>query len=77
MVPKQSKGRSQQKSRGARSRSARKTGEPEDRRHDEIAVAAYYRAQGRGFAPGHELEDWLEAESEVSRESAEKQGMAR
>lgn len=30
-----------------------------------IAEAAYYRAMERGFEPGHELEDWIEAESEV------------
>ncbi len=30
-----------------------------------IAEAAYYRAQARGFTPGHELDDWLEAEAEV------------
>ena len=30
-----------------------------------IAEAAYYRAKERGFEPGHELEDWIEAESEV------------
>jgi hypothetical protein len=30
-----------------------------------IAVAAYYRALKRSFEPGHELEDWLEAEAEV------------
>jgi hypothetical protein len=30
-----------------------------------IAEAAYFRAQERGFQPGHELEDWIEAESEV------------
>jgi hypothetical protein len=29
-----------------------------------IAEAAYYRAEKRHFAPGHELEDWLEAEAE-------------
>ena len=28
-----------------------------------IAEAAYYRAEKRGFAPGHDLEDWLEAEA--------------
>ncbi len=33
-----------------------------------IAVAAYYRAQARGFAPGCELDDWLAAEAEVSAE---------
>ena len=30
-----------------------------------IAEAAYYRAEKRGFAPGHETEDWLSAEAEV------------
>jgi hypothetical protein len=30
-----------------------------------IAEAAYRRAQQRNFAPGHDLEDWFEAEQEV------------
>ena len=30
-----------------------------------VAEAAYYRAQKRGFAPGAEAEDWLQAEAEV------------
>jgi hypothetical protein len=30
-----------------------------------IASNAYYRAERRGFLPGHELADWLEAEREV------------
>lgn len=30
-----------------------------------IAEAAYYLAERRGFAPGYELEDWLEAEAEI------------
>jgi hypothetical protein len=30
-----------------------------------IAEAAYLRAERRGFAPGHEAEDWLAAEVEV------------
>ena len=30
-----------------------------------IAEAAYYRAEKRGFAPGSELEDWRDAESEI------------
>lgn len=33
-----------------------------------IAAAAYYRAECRGFAPGRELEDWLEAEAEIDRQ---------
>jgi len=36
-----------------------------DVRHEQIAQAAYFRAERRGFEPGHELEDWLTAESEV------------
>jgi hypothetical protein len=31
----------------------------------QIAEAAYFRAKERGFAPGRELDDWVEAESEV------------
>lgn len=38
----------------------------EEERNRRIAIAAYYRAERRGFAPGGELEDWLEAEREVS-----------
>lgn len=30
-----------------------------------IAEAAYYRAKKRGFAPGYEVEDWVQAEAEV------------
>jgi hypothetical protein len=33
-----------------------------ENRQELIAITAYYLAEGRGFAPGHELEDWLEAE---------------
>jgi hypothetical protein len=32
-----------------------------------IAETAYYRAQQRGFTPGHELDDWIAAENEVRR----------
>lgn len=32
-----------------------------------IAEAAYYLAEQRAFAPGHELEDWLCAECEIDR----------
>ena len=31
-----------------------------------VAVNAYYRAEKRGFEDGYELEDWLEAEREIS-----------
>lgn len=29
-----------------------------------IATAAYFKAEARGFQPGKELDDWLEAEAE-------------
>jgi len=29
-----------------------------------IAELAYYKAESRGFEPGHEIKDWLEAEQE-------------
>lgn len=32
-----------------------------------IAEAAYFRSAHRGFEPGHELDDWLAAESEIER----------
>ena len=34
-------------------------------RYQSIAEAAYLRAERRGFLPGCELQDWLEAEAEV------------
>lgn len=30
-----------------------------------IAELAYFKAQSRGFEPGHEVEDWLAAEAEI------------
>jgi hypothetical protein len=30
-----------------------------------IAEVAYFTAERRGFTPGYELDDWLEAEQEV------------
>jgi Protein of unknown function (DUF2934) len=36
-----------------------------DDRHAMILLAAYSRAASRDFRPGHELEDWLEAERQV------------
>ena len=32
-----------------------------------IARAAYFRSEKRGFAPGCELQDWVEAEAEMLR----------
>jgi hypothetical protein len=31
-----------------------------------VAVNAYYRAEKRGFEPGHEMDDWYEAEREIT-----------
>ncbi len=36
-----------------------------EERHQLIAEAAYFRAERRNFVPGHELEDWLDAEVEI------------
>lgn len=36
-----------------------------DRRHSMIAEAAYYASERRGFAPGHEYDDWLAAEKQL------------
>lgn len=32
-----------------------------------IAEAAYFRALERGFAPGCEMDDWLQAEAEINQ----------
>ena len=36
-----------------------------EQRQQLIAQAAYFIAERRGFAPGNELEDWLQAEAEI------------
>lgn len=36
---------------------------------DELARRAYELYQARGREPGHELEDWLQAEREVNKHS--------
>jgi len=33
--------------------------------HERVATAAYYLAEKRGFAPGHEDEDWRLAEAQI------------
>lgn len=37
--------------------------------HEAIALAAYFRAERRGFAPGGEFDDWFEAERELCQPS--------
>ena len=44
---------------------ARTAADDEDTRREIIAVAAYYRAERRGFADGLADDDWFEAEREV------------
>lgn len=36
-------------------------------REQMIAEAAYFRAQQRGFEPGNEMFDWLQAEADIER----------
>jgi hypothetical protein len=38
----------------------------DDERQALIAAGAYLRAEGRNFAAGRELEDWLAAEAELN-----------
>jgi hypothetical protein len=40
-------------------------------RQGRIAERAYWHATQRGFEPGHELEDWLQAEKEIDAEQVE------
>jgi hypothetical protein len=40
---------------------------PAKSRETVIAELAYFRALERGFTPGHETEDWFEAEAEFER----------
>ncbi len=35
-------------------------------RHAAIAEAAYFLVEHRGFAPDHELDDWLAGEREIN-----------
>lgn len=47
---------------------------PKEDRCRMIAEAAYYRAEARSFAPGHEIEDWLQAEKDVDAARASAAG---
>jgi hypothetical protein len=37
----------------------------QDVRFSKISEMAYYKAEARGFEPGHELDDWIAAENEL------------
>lgn len=47
----------------------------ENERRNRVAMAAYLRAERRGFEPGHEVEDWCAAEAEVSAQLVQAQGV--
>lgn len=60
------------KSRSTATKAVHTSTEPSCSRSDRmehIAVSAYYKAQARGFTPGRELEDWLQAEAELTATS--------
>ena len=46
-------------------------------REQMIRTAAYLLAERRGFCPGRELDDWLEAEREVERAVANRGALRR
>lgn len=57
---------------GGTTRQTRESSEPDRApandaipREQLIAVAAYFRAEQRGFAPGNEMSDWLDAEADL------------
>lgn len=54
----------------AKSETAKKRNGDGTDRIERIAVAAYYRAEARGFAPGEAMDDWLTAEAEVDRSAS-------
>jgi hypothetical protein len=39
-----------------------------DKFREMVTERAYLKAEKRGFVAGHEIEDWLEAEQEVSNQ---------
>lgn len=43
-------------------------GSDNEERHRKIAIAAYYRAERRGFEPGGQFDDWLAAEAEIEQQ---------
>ena len=52
--------------RGKAAKARGHVGPDPDERNRVIALAAYYRAEQRGFVDGDPLRDWLEAEAEVT-----------
>lgn len=48
-------------------KSNRRTHISPQERNEMVAVAAYFRSEQRGFVPGQELEDWLEAAAVIDQ----------
>lgn len=46
-------------------KSAKKNTVNPEERYRMIATAAFFRAEQRGFATGHETEDWIASEAEI------------
>ena len=40
-------------------------------RYRQISLCAYFKAEQRGFAPGHSWDDWLAAEREINDKIAQ------
>ena len=57
--------------------SARPASPDKDAREEMIRTAAYLLAERRGFRPGRELDDWLEAERQVERAMANRGALRR
>jgi hypothetical protein len=57
----------------ARSLTASSTSLDPDVRRQLVAAEAYFLAERRGFAAGHELEDWVAAEAAVDSRRQEMQ----
>jgi len=64
-----SKSKAKPKTQGGKNRESRPDTSLE--RRQKIAEAAYYKAEQRGFAPGLEEGDWLDAEKEIDDEPRE------
>jgi hypothetical protein len=67
----QSKERAQSAQGAEQSQGAQSSQGTQPTRFEAIQLAAYLRAERRGFSPGYEMEDWLAAEREIAeREGA-------
>lgn len=54
------------KPRAGSSKASKPPSPSQEERQRWIATAAYHRAEKRGFVPGYEMQDWLDAEAEIN-----------